>query len=88
MVVLHQLVNNIAVPYSQTTYTLRTFFSTTFLPYSVTYNWQLHFAHLRILSLEGYETFTWPEVITAAKKVTATFVVTTLQLCRYITCFT
>jgi hypothetical protein len=59
MAVLQQLVGNIPVPNSSTTtVTLSEFTSYALTAYVRTTNWQLHLAHLSVLPLEGYETFT------------------------------
>jgi hypothetical protein len=62
MAVLQQLVCPIHVSNSLiTTVTLSEFISYALTAYVRTTNWQLHLAHLPVLPLEGYETFTWPE---------------------------
>jgi hypothetical protein len=79
MAVLQQPVGNIPVPNSlTTTVTLSEFISYALTVYVRTTNWQLHLAHLPVLPLEGYETFTWLEVIDVAKKVPASFLNNTL----------
>jgi hypothetical protein len=79
MAVLQQLVGPIPVPNSSsTTVTLSEFISYALTAYVRTTNWQLHLAHLPVLPLEGFETFSWLEVIDATKKVPASFLNNTL----------
>jgi hypothetical protein len=73
-------VGNIPVPNNPiTTVTLSEFINYVFKVYIRAPNWQLYLAHLPILPLEGYQTFTWPEIIAIAKKIHASFLTTTLQ---------